>query len=143
MATYKSKPVRINAPVAEVFDKVSDFSKYQNRLEELPEDIRAKIGQVRFTPDSIVITAAPVGEMAFEVVERTAPSRVRLSAANSPVAMELRLDLTDAGADTTDVVSCIEVDIPAVLRPMVGGKMQEAADKFGELIATFFNRKDS
>ncbi len=138
MSTYSSKPVVIDAPVEMAFERLSDFSAYQSRLDELPDDIRAKIGDVRFTPDSIVITAAPVGEMAFEVSERVAPSHVSLTAKNSPVPMSLSLNLTPAGPESTTVVCVIDVDIPVVLRPLVGGKMQEAADKFADLIGTFF-----
>ncbi len=137
MAKYSSKPVVIDAPIETAYARLSDFSAYQSRLDELPDEIRGKIGEVRFTPDSIVINAAPVGEMVFEVTDRVAPKHVALKAKNSPVPMMLSLDLSEAG-DKTGVVSTIDVEIPVVLRPMVGGKMQEAADKFAELIGTFF-----
>lgn len=138
MSVYSSKPVVIGTPINTAFAKLSDFSAYQARMEELPDDVRSRIGEVRFEPDAIVINAQPVGEMAFEVVERTSPSRVALKARNAPVPMMLSIDLKPEGNDATAVVSNIDVDIPVVLRPLVGGKMQEAADKFAELIATFF-----
>lgn len=138
MSKYTSKPVVINTPVEAAFERLSDFSAYQERLDEMPDEIRQRIGDVRFTTDSIVITAAPVGEMAFEVIERVKPSLVTLQAKNSPVPMALSISLTADGDESTRVEASIDVDIPAVLRPMVGGKMQEAADKFAELISTFF-----
>ncbi len=93
---------------------------------------------MRFEPDAIVITAAPVGEIRFAVKERIKPSSVKLSAEQSPVPLTLSVNLTPDSDSSTNAVSQIDVEIPAMLKPMVGGKMQEAADKFGELITTFF-----
>ncbi|MCM1110196.1 MAG: SRPBCC family protein [Clostridium sp.] len=138
MALYSSKPVVIDQPAELLYQRLSDFSTYQERLDQIPEDVRRKVGDVRFTPDSILINAAPVGEIAFEVTERVAPSLVVLKAKNAPVDMSLRLELTPEGEEKSSVISSIDVDIPVFLRPMVGGKMQEAADKFAELLATFF-----
>lgn len=139
MATYSSNSVSLDAPIDIVFDRLSDFSQYQERLESLPEEAKAKIGQVRFTADSIIITAAPVGDIIFEVSERVRPNHIALKAANSPVQMELHINLTETSSESTSMTSTIEVYIPAMLRPMVGGKMQEAADKFAELVSGLFN----
>lgn len=138
MATYKSKPVVIAHPVNEVYDKISNIGAYQEKLDALPPQAREKLGDVRFEQDSIVITAAPVGEIRFTVEERTAPSRVRLKAEQSPVPLTLAVDLEPDSETSTKAVSTIEVEIPAMLKPLIGGKMQEAADKFGELLTTFF-----
>lgn len=141
MAEYHSKPVNIAQPIDAIYARLSDFTSYQEKLNELPEEIRAKIGDVRFTPDSIIITAAPVGEIAFEVIERSAPNRVKLQAKNAPVPMFLIMDFMATDEQNTAVTSTIDVEVPAILRPMVGGKMQEAADKFGEMLGNFFGGK--
>lgn len=75
-----------------------------------------------------------VGEIRFDVVERQEPSRVVFAAANQPVPLKLALDLAEETPESTRVVSTIDVEIPAMLRPLVGGKMQEAADRFTDLI---------
>ncbi len=141
MARYNSKPVVVAKPAETLFDHISDIGSYQQRLDELPEEERKKLGDVKFTDDSIIITAAPVGEMRFDVVERTRPNRVVLSAAQSPVPLTMAVELSPVDAESTSVSSVIDVEIPAMLKPLVGGKMQEAADKFGELITTFFARQ--
>ena len=138
MAKYKSKPVVIHHPAEEVFDKISNIGAYQQKLDELPAEVREKLGQVRFDPDAIVITAAPVGEIRFAVKEKVRPASVTLSAEQSPVPLFLTVRLEPETDSSTNAVSEIDVEIPAMLKPMIGGKMQEAADKFGELIATFF-----
>ncbi|MDE5837829.1 MAG: hypothetical protein K2H39_02120 [Paramuribaculum sp.] len=138
MASYSSKPASINKPVEEVYDRISNIGAYQQKLDSLPAEVREKIGDVRFENDAIVITAAPVGEIRFAVKERISPSKVTLAAEQSPVPLNLTVNLEPDGENSTKATSVIDVEIPAMLKPMIGGKMQEAADKFGELITTFF-----
>lgn len=138
MASYSSKPAVINKPVDEVYERISNIGAYQQKLDSLPAEVREKIGDVRFEDDAIVITAAPVGEIRFAVKERVSPSRVTLAAEQSPVPLNLTVNLEPESERSTKATSVIDVEIPAMLKPMIGGKMQEAADKFGELITTFF-----
>lgn len=138
MASYSSKPAVINKPVDEVYERISNIGAYQQKLDSLPAEVREKIGDVRFEDDAIVITAAPVGEIRFAVKERVSPSRVTLAAEQSPVPLNLTVNLEPESENSTKATSVIDVEIPAMLKPMIGGKMQEAADKFGELITTFF-----
>ena len=138
MASYRSKAAVINKPVDEVYERISNIGAYQQKLDSLPAEVREKIGDVRFEDDAIVITAAPVGEIRFAVKERVSPSRVTLAAEQSPVPLNLTVNLEPESERSTKATSVIDVEIPAMLKPMIGGKMQEAADKFGELITTFF-----
>ncbi len=144
MAKYSSKPVDVAVSANEVFEKVSHIGSLQEKLDSLPADLRAKVGEVKFTDDTITITAQPVGDMTFQVVERMAPGAgkgaVVLAAQQSPVPLSLSINISPEAQTPTQVSADIDVDIPAMLRPLVGGKMQEAADKFGELLATFFNQ---
>ena len=45
------------------------------------------------------------------------------------------VDLTSKSDESTELQTSVEVEIPAMLRPFIGPKMQEAADKFGDLMA--------
>lgn len=138
MAIYKGKPVLVGQPIEMVFEKISDMSGYQARLDSLPEEARAKLGDVKFTEDSIVINSGPVGEICFKIVEKSAPTLVKLSAVSSPVPFGIAIRLSAENEGATNVASELDVDIPAMLRPMVGGKLQEAADKFSELVTLLF-----
>lgn len=138
MAKYSSKPQTIGRPAEDVYAHLSDFSNYQEKLDMIPPEVRAKVGDVSFDKDSITIEAAPVGAITLNVVERVAPRLVALQASQSPVPLKLLIELRPKDADATEVVTSVDVDIPLFMRPMVGGKMQEAADKFGELIGSFF-----
>lgn len=138
MAKYKGKAVDVNQPATDVYNKISNLESYQQRLEQLPPELREKLGDVQFTDDSIIITAQPVGNIVFKITEKAEPEHVRLEAQQSPVPFAIIIHLDDNGNGTTKITPELNVDIPPMLKPMVGGKLQEAADKFGDLISTLF-----
>lgn len=138
MSKYSGKPVAVHQSAADVYEKLSNIQAYQARLEQLPEEARAKLGDVRFTDDAIVINAAPVGEICFKVVERQAPTLLRLAAEQSPVPFAIAIHTRPVDETSSEVSTELDVDIPAMLKPMAGGKLQQAADKFSEMLSLFF-----
>ena len=123
MAKYTSKPTVVNRPAEELAAKFSDFRTLQAGLDELPEEQRA-----------IKINTPQVGEIALRATERTA-GRVVLEAEKSPVPMKLIVSFKPVDAESTEVEGAIDVDIPMMLRPMIGPTLQKAADQFGTLFA--------
>lgn len=134
MATYKAKAVKINKPVDFITDKFSDLSNLQSALDHLPEAERAKVGDVRFSTDAIVMQTPQVGEIKFVVKERS-PRRVAFEAGGLPMPVVMAMDLNPLDSDSTEATATLDIDIPVMLRPMVGGTMQKAVDKFSELIS--------
>lgn len=138
MAIYKGKAVTVDQPAQIFFDRISNLKSFQARLSELPEEARKQMGDVRFTDDEIVINAPGVGELVFKIVERIAPQSMRMQAQNSPVPFFIDIKLKPVDGNTTEVSTNLDVEIPTMLRPLIGGKMQEAADKFSEMFQNFF-----
>lgn len=134
MAKYHSKAVVINRPAEAISEKFADLSAFAGSLDAMPEAERARIGDVSFEKDSITIDTKQVGVIRFKVTERT-PQRVVMNAVGSPVPLDLIVNLSADGVDRTEIVTEIDVEIPAMLRPMIGGAMQKAVDQFGELMA--------
>lgn len=139
MATYKSKPARVNRSARDLYDRFSDMSRLQSSLEELPQEQRAQIGDVEFTSDSLKISTPQVGDISFVIKERVEPSKIVFGTESSPVPLTMEVNFTPAGEETADVETRIDVEIPAIVRPIIGPQLQKAADKFGELIAGLSN----
>lgn len=139
MAKYTSQPVSINGSQAEVYNKISNLGAYQELLDKMPDDLRQKAGEVRFSDNAIIINANPVGEIHLEIIERHEYDKIRFQAANAPVPMYLSLELKSDSDTATSLTSVIEVDIPAILKPMIGPKMQEAANQMAILVGRLFN----
>lgn len=134
MATYTSKPTTVASPIDRLYERLSDLTNLEQRLQQLPPEQLAKIGEVHFTPDSMSIITPQVGELKFQVTERHAPDHLAFSAVSSPLPLLMSINLKEVDAASTEVTAAIDVEIPAMLRPLVGGKIQEAADKFGQLM---------
>ncbi len=135
MATYKSKPAKIDRPAQEIFARFSDMSRLQETLDKLPADQRDKIGQVEFTQDSIRITTSQVGDILFKVKEKVEPTKIVFGTESSPVPLTMEVDIKPLTDTTSEVETVIDVEIPAIVRPIIGPQLQKAADKFGELIS--------
>lgn len=134
MSTYTSKPIVVEKSANDLFDRFSDMTRLQSALDSLTDEQRAQIGEVQFTADSIKIVTPQVGEIAFSVIERQAPSKIVFGTSSSPVPLKMKVNLKPLSDSSTEVETVIDVDIPMMLRPMVGPHLQKAADKFGELI---------
>lgn len=133
MATFTSQPAVIDSPAAAVADKFSDLTRMQEYLDRLPAEERQKIGDISFTPDSIVMKTPQVGEITLKVTERT-PQRVCMSAVGSPVPMNLSVDIKALDDNRSELTTSMEVDIPPFLKAMIGGTMQKAVDRFGDMM---------
>lgn len=140
MSKYTGKSVTLSRPVAEIYAKVSDLGQYRPLVEQLPEEQRSRLQGVEFTDETIRMDAPGVGRLEFKITERREPSHVGLTAIGSPVPLKISVDLKEEDPSSTTVTPAVDIEIPAMLRPFIGGKIQEAADKFGEVFTTIFNK---
>lgn len=139
MSKYSSKPQHVSVSAPQAYAKLTDIKALQSKLDELPEDVRSKMGDMKFTDDEIVIGTPQVGNIVLRATERRAPELIRFEAQGSPVPISMSIHIAPETDSTATVEAAIELDIPAMLRPLVGGKMQEAASKFGETLALIVN----
>lgn len=111
------------------------MSHLQGALDSLTDEQRAQVGEVRFSADSISIVTPQVGEIAFHVTDRVRPSKVVFGTKSSPVPLTMEVGIKPLSEASSEVQTVINVEIPAMLRPLIGPQLQKAADKFGELMA--------
>lgn len=135
MATFKSPKTEIGKSADELFDRFSDLSNLQTVLDGLSPEQRSQVGDVEFTADSLKIVTPQVGAIEFTVTDRMRPSKIVFGTKSSPVPLSMELDIEPTGENSSSVQTLIEVEIPAMLRPLIGPHLQKAADKFGELIS--------
>lgn len=125
-------------PIAEIYARVSDLGQYREMVEQLPAEAREKLQGVEFRGDSLKMDAPGVGELVFNVTERVPSSHVGLEAVGSPVPLKLAIDLEEVDAGSTRIIPRIDVQLPAMLKPFIGPKLQEGADRFGEVFTGLF-----
>ena len=137
METYKSDINRINCNIGTVFAKLSNPSIFQEQieknLERMPDDARENMSKVKFEPDGISIES-PMGPLKMAIQEVVEPNKIVFGAAQSPVAFNLIINLTEVDEEITDSETHLQLDLPLMIRAMVGGKLKDAAKMFGEML---------
>lgn len=133
MTSYNGKPVTVNVPVQTIVDRFGDLTSLQNSIDKLPEEQRSRLGDTRFEKDAIVIKNPQAGEIRFQVTERTSEMIKMVSGGIMP--MEMLISLQAIDERHTTVTTTINIEIPLMLRPLVGPYLQKAADQFGTLMA--------
>lgn len=139
MSRYESKTVTVDKPIDDMFNRFSDLTLFEKRIQELPEDKRAQLGDVHFSADAISINTPQVGELKFQIIERSYPDKIVFGSPGAPINLNMSVNFVAVSDSSTNVTTVIDVDIPAMLRPFVGPKLQQAADKFGEMISNLSN----
>ncbi len=147
MARYESKVKTINALQENVYRRLSDLSELQtlkdNMPAELKEQVKAKLleqggGKINISNLSFDSDHArfSVNGMAtsISIIERDEPKCVKYTADNSPVAFTLWIQMLPQEAYTTKLRVTIDIDIPFYLRPMVGSKLDGAADMIADAL---------
>ena len=138
MATYKSEVVSLAYPAETVFGKLSNLEGFGGILknvpaDKVPADQLAMLEQVRVTPDTISFPAGPAGEVTLKVAETDAPNLIRMEGFGTPVPMSLTLHITPLTPETCESYVQIDIQIPAMLKPMVNGPLQKMADQIAQM----------
>lgn len=139
MATYKSDEVALKASADSVFSRLSDFESLKSLLsqvpaDQIPADKKEMFDSIRLTNDSIELPGGPVGSIRLRVVERTAPSRITLKGEGTPVPLQLQLDLHPVDEASCRAQAKVDIEIPAMLRPMIAGPMQKMTEQFASVL---------
>lgn len=141
MTTYSSKPVEIPMSASAAYAKLTDLSSFQERLAALPDDLKSKVGDISFTADTISFNGTPMGALVLKLSETVPDKRVAFTAQGAPVPVIMSISLDDKGTDKAEAISSIDVEVPAMLKPMIGPKLKEAAEKMGEMIKNLVSLK--
>lgn len=139
MAKYKSEEVLLKASAQKVFDKLSDFESLRGLLGQIPEDQipadkKEMFDNIHLTSDSIELPGGPVGNIRLRVVEKTAPTSIKLKGEGTPVPLSLQLNIIPIDEATCRAAAQVDLEIPAMLRPMIAGPMQKMTEQFAQVL---------
>ena len=139
MAKYSSGNIKLNGSAQAVYDKLSNLENLQGMLnkvpaDKIPEDKRQIFENIKITPDTIEVPGGPMGNLVFRVTERKAPSLIKLNGEGIPVEMSLALHIEPINSESSSANVDIDINIPAMLKPMIVGQIQKIADQFGDVL---------
>lgn len=139
MAEFKSNETPINASAEAVYKKLSNLEGLKELLARVPEDqIPADqcdlFNQVKITSDTLSFPAGPVGELTLRLVETVEPTFIRLEGVGAPVPMALMLHINPSTEVTCSARVVIDLQIPAMLKPMVSGPLSKMVEQFANML---------
>ncbi|MCH5228887.1 MAG: hypothetical protein J1F12_02700 [Muribaculaceae bacterium] len=139
MTTYSSGTVTLKAPAATVYEKLSNLENLQDLIDKvpadrIPEDKRAMFENIKITSDTIEVPGGPMGSLIFRVTEREAPKLIRLKGEGIPIEMSLSLHIAPQTESTSSANVDLDINLPAMLKPMIGGQIQKIANQFGDVL---------
>jgi len=138
METYRSEKNVIDFNIEVIYSKLSDprvFKAHIDRnIDRLPQEAREHLDKVKFEDDGISVES-PMGALKLSVSESVEPTMVKYTAQSSPVPFGVTVNLEPIDDTHTQAVTELNIDIPFMLKAVVGGKLSEGALKMGEMIA--------
>ena len=140
MESFKSAPHAIDCSAATIYSKLTNPSLIKNLIDEHADKIEGEARQhldtVKFSEDAISIQS-PMGEVSLSLDREQSidGQRVVYTASQSPVPINMVINLEPQPDDTTMSTAELQLQLPFFLRKMVEGQLQEGANRFGDLLA--------
>lgn len=139
MATYKSDEVTLKASAQSVFDRLGNFESLKSLLAQVPEDQipadkKEMFDNIKLTEDAIEFPGGPVGAIRLRVSDKVPPVKIALKGEGTPVPLSIQLDITPIDNDSCRAQTKIDIEIPAMLRPMISGPMQKMTEQFASVL---------
>ena len=139
MTTYSSEEVTFPASADTVFEKLSNLENLRSLLDKvpadkIPEDKRQMYESIQITSDSIDLPGGPMGNLKLRMTEKKSPSLIKLEGEGLPIAMSLEMLISPLTDSSSKAKVNINLDIPALLKPMIGGQIQKMANQFGDVL---------
>jgi len=116
-----------------IFSMLSDMSNLERIKDRIPED---KVKEFTFDQDSCSFEVSPVGKIEFKIIDRDPHKTIKFETINSPVPLNLWIQLKQAEDQITKMKMTIRADLNPFLKPMVSKPLQDALNKISDVIAT-------
>lgn len=139
MATYESEEKCLSASAEKVYAKLDNLEGLRDLLAKVPvsavpDDKRALLEGIEITPDTITIPGGPVGSVKLRKCRSVEPELIELTGEGTPVPISLALKIKPVDASSCRARAVIDLDIPAMLKPMISGPMQKMVAQFGDVL---------
>ena len=132
MNQFESKVVNIPYSQQRVYDMLSDLSHLEKVKDRIPED---KVKELKFDRDTVSINVAPVGDIAFKIIEREEPKCVKLEATTSPIPLTLWIQMLPTSDEASKMKLTLRTELNPFIKGMVQKPLQEGIEKMAEMLA--------
>lgn len=132
MSKFESKVVAIPYSQQRVFDTLSDLSNLERVRNILPEE---KVRDLKVSTDAVSLTVPPVGDVAFQIVERDDPKCVKFQATTSPIPLTLWVQILPTAEEASKAKLTLQAELNPFIKGMVQKPIQDGLEKLADLLA--------
>lgn len=136
---YESAWTPVNAPAQAVYSRFSNLENLSSLLANIPAgtvpaDKKELIDQIEVTADTLRVPGGPVGAITLRMTRKEEPSLIVLEGENTPVPLSLSLEIRPVSDNSSEVKVAVELEVPAMLAPMVAGPVKKMVEQFATVI---------
>ena len=133
MNQFESQVVAIPYSQQRVYDMLSDLSHLEAVKDLIPRD---NMKELKFDRDTVSINVAPVGDIAFQIIEREEPKCVKLEATTSPIPLTIWIQMLPTADDASKMKLTLRTELNPFIKGMVQKPLQEGIEKIAEMLAS-------
>ncbi len=133
MTTYESDIKTISSSEEMVFGILSDL----NNLEKLSKNpaLGDKVKDMQFDKDNCSFTVDGFGRVGFHIVDCEPFKTIKLKSENSPVDINVWIQLKQVGENDTRMKLTMKAELPAMIKMMVDKKLKEGINVIADTLA--------
>ena len=135
METYESKQKRILKNRETVYAEMTDLRNVEKYLQNVPQEMKDKVKDMTFEEDCISFNADMVGKVEMRIIDREMPKMVKFGFTGIPVNANLWVQFVAISENETRMKVTVKADIPFMLKPMIGNKLEEGVERFADMLA--------
>ena len=132
MSQFESQVVAIPYSQQRVYDMLSDLSHLESVKDRIPQD---KVQDLTFDRDTVSVNVAPVGDIAFKIIEREEPKCVKLEATTSPIPLTIWIQMLPTAEEASKMKLTLRTELPIFMKGMIQKPLQEGLEKIADMLA--------
>jgi len=133
MTTYESDIKTISSSEEMVFGILSDLNNL-SRLKEIPS-VNDKIKDLQFDTDHCSFGVEGMGRVGFKIIEREPFKTIKLESEQSPVHVNVWIQLKQVEENDTRMKLTLKADLPAMIKMMVDKKLKDGINAIADVLA--------
>lgn len=133
MSTYESDIKTISSSEEMVFGILSDLNNL-SRIADNPE-LSTKVKDLQYDTDSCSFGVEGYGRVGFRIIEREAFKTIKLESENSPIHINVWIQLKQVAENDTKMKLTLSAELPAMIKMMLDGKLKSGINSVADVLA--------
>lgn len=138
MTTYESEIKTISSTEEVVFDILGNL----NNLSKVADNkaVGDKIKDLQYDTDSCSFAVEGFGRIGFRIVEREPFKTIKLEAENTPVPINVWIQLKQVADNDTKMKLTLKAELPAMIKMMLDKKLRDGINAIADFLVVALNK---